>query len=175
MGPTKCFQRGPHPLSAALAVSKYGSKTFNISLMCKYVLNTVNTVSYHFFITFAWKRHDNDKYYCYIIRLRLIELMNYYPWILTYYRFHFRNTSVYRRVPSAVAQFPTSQPTFTFLFNVNKSRRTNTAGRHVQRRQIHIQENMCRPTPSNNGISTSRVMKRGKTPGGRGLSPQLSC
>jgi hypothetical protein len=116
VGPRKCFQGGPHPLSAALAVSKYGSKTFNISLMCKYVINTVNTESYHFFITFAWKRHDNDKYYSYIIRLRLIELMNYYPWILTYYRFHFRNTSVYRRVPSAVAQFPTSQPTFTFLF-----------------------------------------------------------
>jgi len=62
--PDKLFHWGLNPISAALAISKYSSKTSDISLMCRCVLNTANAVLYHSFITFAWKRNDDGEYYC---------------------------------------------------------------------------------------------------------------
>ena len=46
--PDKLFQWSLNPLSAALAISKYRSKTSDIKLMCRCVLNTANALSYHF-------------------------------------------------------------------------------------------------------------------------------
>ena len=57
--PDKLFHWGLNPVSAALAINEYSSKTSDTSLMCKCVLNTAHAVSYHSFITFAWKRHDD--------------------------------------------------------------------------------------------------------------------
>jgi hypothetical protein len=58
--PDKLFHWGLNPISAALDISKYSSKTSDISLMWKCELNTATAASYRSFITFCvettWRR-----------------------------------------------------------------------------------------------------------------------